>query len=308
MLKSIDNFKGDGYMSLAIIYAVFATCNWLAPSYISVTGPRTAILTGSCCYLLFIVSFAWPSMELLYSASAVLGVGAAFMWTGHGQYLTENSERETMSRNAGVFWAIFQTSLFAGNLFVFFVFTEETIDAAQRDLVVKVLTILAVIGSGVLLFMRKPPQRLCLGEAEGVSSADKELRIPEPAREKPLRAAWNALASAFSLFMTNQMILLSLTFIYTGLSLTFFSGVYSSSIGFTRAMGKNSKSLIGLSGIFLGIGEVIGGAVFGILGSKCGRFSGYLVVLTGAVIHLFSFLVAFLNLPNDAPFKVKTIN
>lgn len=308
MLESIrkenPSFTGEAYTSLAIIYGVFATCNWLAPSYISMTGPRVAILTGACCYTLFIASFLWPQDALLYTASCVLGLGAALIWTGHGQYLTENSNSETMSRNAGIFWAIFQTSMFIGNLFVYFMFTSSEINTSTRTIVFGVLTGLAVIGTGVLVLLRRTSERLVLGEAEGVSSADKELQMPEPTKERSLLAAWNAFQDAFSLFLTTKMLLLSLTFIYTGLVLTFYSGVYSSSIGFTKKIGDSRKRLVGLSGIFIGIGEVIGGAVFGIFASKvshnCG---GWSVVLTGFGVHLFAFITIFLNLPNDSPFE-----
>jgi len=301
----MPDFNGDAYISLAIIYGVFATCNWLAPSYISITGPRIAILTGAICYVLFISSFFWPHDILLYTASGIIGVGAALIWTGHGQYLTENSDDDTMSRNAGIFWAIFQTSQFAGNLFVFFVFINSvTIDAKQRLIVFTVLTTLAVIGTLVLGMLRRSPQRLSLGEAEGVSSADKELRLPEPMREKPLLAAWRAFKDAFKLFITPNMLLLSLTFIYTGLELTFYSGVYSNSVGFTKKIGENRKSLVGLSGIFIGLGEVMGGAIFGILASKISRrCGGWPVVIIGLFVHLFAFISIFLNLPNDASFE-----
>lgn len=288
---------------MAIIYGVFATCNWLAPSYISVMGPRIAILTGACCYVLFIASFFWPHDAFLYSVSGVVGVGAAFIWTGHGQYLTENSDNDTMARNAGLFWAIFQTSQFAGNLFVYFIFNKPKINADQRVIVFSVLTGLAVLGTVVLTLLKQSPQKLSLGEAEGVSSADKELRLPEPTREKPLMAAWHAFTDAIRLFITPNMLLLSLTFIYTGLELTFYSGVYSNSVGFTKAMGEQRKSLVGLSGIFIGIGEVVGGAIFGILMPKiCGRFGGWPVVVTGLVMHLFAFISIFLNLPDEASF------
>ena len=298
------NFTGEAYTSLAIVYAVFATCNWLAPSYISITGPRVAIFTGACCYVFFIATFLWPQNALLYSASCVLGLGAALIWTGHGQYLTENSDSETMSRNAGIFWAIFQTSMFIGNLFVYYMFTESEINPSTRKVVFSVLTGLAVAGTCVLAALRRISPRLTLGEAEGVSSADKELRIPEPAREKPLLAAWRAFLDAFSLFLTPRMLLLSLTFVYTGLVLTFYSGVYSSSIGFTKAMGTPRKSLIGLSGIFIGIGEVVGGALFGIFASRVSRICGvWSVVITGFCVHLFAFITIFLNLPNDSPFE-----
>ncbi|XP_078041172.1 UNC93-like protein MFSD11 isoform X2 [Augochlora pura] len=248
-------------------------------------------------------SFLWPRDELLYSASCILGLGAALIWTGHGQYLTENSNAETMSRNAGVFWAIFQSSMFIGNLFVYFMFTKPKIDSSTRVIVFSVLTGISIAGTCLLATLRSSSQRLVLGEAEGVSSADRELQMTEPARERPWVAAWDAFIDASSLFLTPKMLMLCLTFVYTGLVLTFYSGVYSSSIGFTKAIGESRKSLVGLSGIFIGIGEVIGGAIFGIFASKLTRnCGGWLVVITGFCVHLFAFITIFLNLPNDSPF------
>lgn len=61
-----------------------------------------------CCRL-FIASFLWPQTWLLYSASAMIGVGAAAIWTGQGTYLTLNSDPGTISRNSGIFWAMLQT-------------------------------------------------------------------------------------------------------------------------------------------------------------------------------------------------------
>ncbi|XP_058797191.1 UNC93-like protein MFSD11 [Phymastichus coffea] len=300
--KDDPNFKGDGYVSLAIIYGVFALCNWLAPSFISMTGPRTSVVVGSACYVLFIASFLFPRTEFLYIASVIVGVGGALVWTGQGTFLTVNSNEETMSRNSGLFWAIFQSSLFIGNIFVYFVFTDDQINADRRNLTFKVLTSVSIVGLCLLLTMKRPPQNQNMGPAEGVSSNDKELRIPESPKEKPLLAAWHALTDAIKLFFTTRMLMLSLTFIYTGLSLTFFSSVYSSSISFTESMGPNRNSLLGLSGICVGIGEVVGGAVFGMLASKCGGCSGWPVVSIGFAVHAFAFIAAVLNLPNAAPF------
>lgn len=296
------SFHADGYTSLAIIYAVFATCNWLAPSFISVTGPRTAILTGCFCYVIFIASFLLAQTELLYAVSAIIGFGAALIWTGQGTYLTQNSDPDTMSRNAGIFWAIFQCSLFIGNLFVYFTFSGPTISASTRNTVFWVLTGVAILGGLLLATLRKAPQNMEIGEAEGISSADKELQIPEPVKEKPLKAAWHALRDSFRLFITGKMMLLSITFFYAGLILTFFSGVYSSSIGFTKAMGDDAKSLVGLSGICIGVGEVVAGALFGILASKTARFGRDPIVIIGFIVHMFAFCTIFLNLPDSSPF------
>lgn len=106
--KDDPTFNGDGYISLAIIYAVFALCNWFAPSALSKTGPRGAMLIGSAAYCFFVITFLWPKTWLLYFASCVLGVGAALIWTGQGTYLSRCSDPSTISRNSGIFWAMLQ--------------------------------------------------------------------------------------------------------------------------------------------------------------------------------------------------------
>lgn len=56
----------------------------------------------------FIVTFLFPRTWLLYVASVLIGAGAAAIWTGQGNYLTLNSDADTISRNSGVFWAMLQ--------------------------------------------------------------------------------------------------------------------------------------------------------------------------------------------------------
>ncbi|KAJ4443939.1 hypothetical protein ANN_05728, partial [Periplaneta americana] len=289
ILESINaedpSFEGDGYTSLAVIYAVFAVCNWLAPSIISVTGPKIAMLIGAVTYCLFIASFLLPRTWLLYLASCVMGFGAAVIWTGQGNYLTLNSDSTTISRNSGIFWAMLQASMFLGNLFVYFQFQGKTqIDADTRLIVFIVLLVVAAVGIVFLLLLR-PAQR-----------ADGELERREEGG--PL----NALKRAFVLLLTKEMLLLSITFFYTGIELSFFSGVYSPSIGFTKRMGENVKQLVGLSGIFIGLGEVVGGAFFGIMGPKTIRWGRDPIVMVGFLIHMASFFLIFLNLPNSSPF------
>lgn len=44
----------------------------------------------------------------------------------------------------------------------------------------------------------------------------------------------------------------------SGLELTFYSGVYGTCIGAMTQFGQDAKSLIGISGICIGIGEILG--------------------------------------------------
>lgn len=96
----------------------------------------------------------------------------------------------------------------------------------------------------------------------------------------------------------NYLYLLSLP---TGLELSFFSGVYSSSIGFTMGFGEKAKQLVGLSGICIGVGEVLGGVTFGLLGKKTIRFGRDPIVIVGFLVHILAFFLIYLNLPANAP-------
>lgn len=58
---------------------------------------------------IFIGGFLWPHTVILYLTSVLIGVGAALIWTGQGNYLTLMSTQKTMSRNSGIFWAMLQT-------------------------------------------------------------------------------------------------------------------------------------------------------------------------------------------------------
>lgn len=85
--------------------------------------------------------------------------------------------------------------------------------------------------------------------------------------------------------------------------MSFFSGVYGSSIGFTNAIGTSAKQFVGLNGVFIGVGEVLGGVAFGLLGTKLtARYGRDPVVIVGGVLHLASYFLIYLNLPNAAPF------
>ena len=89
----------------------------------------------------------------------MLGVGAAIIWTGQGNFLTLNSDETTMSRNSGIFWAMLQFSMVIGNTFVFFQFQGlSDIDTHTRSVVVIVLLVVCCIGVLTLGLLRKPPR------------------------------------------------------------------------------------------------------------------------------------------------------
>lgn len=82
------------------------------------------------------------------------------------------------------------------------------------------------------------------------------------------------------------MILLAFNFFYTGLALTFWSGVYGTCIGNTLEFGTDAKSLVGMHGIFVGIGEVLGGLMTMVYSQAIIRRGRDSVVMLGRCLFL----------------------
>ncbi|XP_066292334.1 UNC93-like protein MFSD11 [Branchiostoma lanceolatum] len=282
---------GSGYISLAIIYTVFAVANWGAPSVVSVCGPRNSMVIGAVIYCLFIAVFIYPMVWALYVGSVLLGLAAAILWTGEGSFLTLNSTPETIGRNSGIFWALQASSLLFGNLFVWQEFTgKEIIDAKTRIQVYVVLLVVSCVGTLMLLLLRnKKPS-----EDRSVSQDDNS---GNKSNEGPLQA----FKRSIQLFKTKEMLLLGVCFAYTGLELNLYSGVYGTCIGNTKAFGEEAKSLIGISGAFLGAGEIIGGAAFGLSGKLANRHGRDPIILLGFIVHMTAFYLIYINLPQSSP-------
>ncbi|TSS23703.1 UNC93-like protein MFSD11 [Bagarius yarrelli] len=120
-----------------------------------------------------------------------------------------------------------------------------------------------------------------------------------------LKEATTDFKTMLHLLGTKPILLLSFSMAYSGLELSFYSGVYGTCIGATTYFGESSKALIGISGIAVGIGEIIGGGLFGLV-LKNNHFRRTSVVFLGMVVHFVSFYLIYLNIPNDAPVVFNT--
>lgn len=247
---------------------------------------------------MYIAVFIQPFPWSFYTASVFIGIAAAVLWTAQGNCLTINSDEHTIGRNSGIFWALLQSSLFFGNLYIYFAWQGKTqISEHDRRTVFIALTVISLVGTVLFFLIRKPDPENVLGEEE--SCDDQDMEATESAQNNVTKAV-DAFKKSLRLCVTREMLLLSVTTAYTGLELTFFSGVYGTCIGAVNKFGTEEKSLIGLSGIFIGIGEILGGSLFGLL-SKNSRFGRNPVVLLGTLVHFVAFYLIFLNMPGDAP-------
>ncbi len=76
----VEDFNGDGFISLSIVYAVAFFCDFFSASIIALLGVKATLCTGACAYAIFIASFFLLESWALYTASALMGVGSAMVW------------------------------------------------------------------------------------------------------------------------------------------------------------------------------------------------------------------------------------
>ncbi|XP_039973927.1 UNC93-like protein MFSD11 [Xiphias gladius] len=308
VVKSLENatFTGSGYHSLGIIYGVFSFSNLLAPTVVTVIGPKITMFLSGLLYSGYIAVFIIPSVWSFYLTSVLIGIGAAMLWTAQGHFLVENSEASTINRNTGMFWALLQCSMLFGNLYIYFNWNGRTeISDSSRKNIFLSLLVASILGTLIFLVLRKSHhEEEMLSDEEGRSLLSTRMMYKHRA-STAMQDAKSELKTILQLLKTKTILLLSPCMAYSGLELSFYSGVYGTCIGATTHFGQAAKGLIGISGIMVGIGEIVGGGLFGLL-CRNNRFRRTSVVFLGMVVHFVAFYLIFLNIPDDAPVVFQT--
>ncbi|XP_010178010.1 PREDICTED: UNC93-like protein MFSD11 isoform X1 [Mesitornis unicolor] len=266
-------------VSFMFIFTAFQTCGNIAQTVI--TNLNNTDFHGSGYTSMSIIYGVFSASNLISpSVVAIVGPQLSMVVSGifYSLYIAVFIQPAT--------WTFYTASVFIG------------IAAAESDrrTVFIALTVISLVGTVLFFLIRKQEDTKAPGEED---SANETLEDSSSAQNKMTRAV-SAFKKSIKLSFTKEMMLLSVTTAYTGLELTFFSGVYGTCIGAVNRFGSEEKSLIGLSGIFIGVGEILGGGIFGLL-SKKNRFGRNPVVMLGIVVHFIAFYLIFFNMPNDAP-------
>ncbi|XP_010149850.1 PREDICTED: UNC93-like protein MFSD11 isoform X2 [Eurypyga helias] len=267
-------------VSFMFIFTAFQTCGNIAQTVI--TNLNNTDFHGSGYTSMSIIYGVFSASNLISpSVVAIVGPQLSMVVSGvfYSIYIAVFIQPAT--------WAFYTASVFIG------------IAAAEGDrrTVFIALTVISLVGTVLFFLIRKQEDTKAPGEED--SANEQVVCLLRSAQNKVTRAV-AAFKKCIKLSFTKEMMLLSVTTAYTGLELTFFSGVYGTCIGAVNRFGSEEKSLIGLSGIFIGVGEILGGGIFGLL-SKKNRFGRNPVVLLGIVVHFIAFYLIFFNMPNDAP-------
>lgn len=105
------------------------------------------MIVGSLLNASYVFCYINPSPALLYSFSAISGMGGTLLWIAQGSDLTLNSTEKTIARNWSIFFAMFMSGSFGGNLYVYFSWKDIDIITESTQVTVSiVLGVITVVG------------------------------------------------------------------------------------------------------------------------------------------------------------------
>ncbi|XP_014256644.1 UNC93-like protein MFSD11 [Cimex lectularius] len=278
------SFSIDGFTGLGGLYFVYGITLWLAPSINSVIGPRMGMVIGAVFITFHISIVEFELVWLIYLGILFSGFGGSILWVGEGNYIVLNSKNINVTRHVCIFWVLYTGSMIVGNLYMTLHLHNATdLDRETRALLLRILTGIGLVSAVSMCFLRTP-------------TAVEEHKI---INEGPLKT----LVQTFKLYLTPEMRLLFLTFIYAGFQQSFGWSIYETCVGFTKSFGPRATELVPLSGLTYGVGNSLGGAFHMIIAKKviikCQR--GLIICVSG-VLQIIALFLTFLNLPNESVF------
>lgn len=197
--------------------ATSVTCIFSA-TVTNICGPRVTLSIGGIFHLIFNLQFLFLNEYLIYIGNVLRGIANALTWTAAGRYLTENSQKENIVRNSGIYLIFVQLNRLFGNSYVLARFDEHFGYKERMEFygVMAVFCLMACIVFATLpLALYNNPVKANLKES---------------------------LIKSAKHFIDKNNLYLLVHYMFTGSQFSFGSGIYSNCLGFTTSftLGKYS--------------------------------------------------------------------
>ena len=224
--------KEVGFVSVATLYAAFFLSTVPSAFIVDRIGAKACLVAGGITYVAYIAANLHPSYATLVPTAALLGLGAAIIWTAQGAVVTENAMSYAMlngeeSKSAlglfnGIFWGMFQFNSTVGSL------TSALILKYAGDNAVKILfyTFIAVSATGCCVFVLLGKSRPDNGAGD---DATRRLVDPTDAAADSMRAVktvsfWDTIG----MLRDGRMLRLLPIMFYSGLEIGYVTGNFTS--------------------------------------------------------------------------------
>lgn len=306
-----SNSGESGFVGLTILYGVFTVSNIISSFVIEIIGVKLCLFLGSLTYALYVAANVHILSYVLFASSAVIGFGAAILWTAQGAFIsscatfyeTANGLQpsSTMGMFNGIFFSIFQVNQFLGNLLAATMYTFEV----PSWIVFLVMTIICVVGSVSLLGLTVPSvtgsailerERIIdansidgvTDEIEADDYEDSDLNNPVALRRKSAYDCGPAMLASLSLLQDSRMLALIGVMLYSGMSQSFIYGV------FPPLVKTESQRFFVMSAF--GAADALSSVIMGRLSDRIGRMP---IIAIGLLSHSAIYAYVMFVYPSD---------
>jgi len=285
-----------GYWSIACIYIAFTISSlFLSSAFVIAVSIKWSLFIGGVLYLGFIVANIFPSWETLVPFAVVLGIGASIIWAAEGAYvtnaavsyaqLTQRPERSSLGLFNGIFFGIFQLSMFIGNIISSLVLSSSSDDNSDSSLsyssgekthraklLFYIYTSICSIGVFGLLLLPSPESNDDSDEDEG-----NKKRKPKTVKKKEFKNPLEKIIGALILWKEPRMLLMIAYLLFTGFEQAFIFGDFTKQ--FVREL--HGVHNVGFVMSVFGAVDSICSFIFGRVADRIGaRWIGY----SGAIL------------------------
>ncbi|KHN79729.1 UNC93-like protein MFSD11 [Toxocara canis] len=321
-----------GYYGQAVDYVFYTIANLFAPLLIRYANAKWSLFAGSLCFTIYQIGFLYLNNYYYYVSSALMGIGFAVFYAGHGCYLVEHSTKKNIERNFSVVWAIGCLCMTVGGLILLVIFESEGDKAGSSRtrnfsdekirLIFGAFSLLSFLSNVTFLLLQKRKPENALEDPNvnerkkgfwgslywhqhqlGGSKADDEYdkATAQINDVQSLHLTKNfcghlTKVTTFQTFTSPKLWLLSFSWIHLGLSTCFWLGPYPTTFIFSDSLSK-FKSLIPFYACSLGFGEVLCGLLISHAAKKMDNFGRLPTVAIAFVTHCIAFVLILLSTP-----------
>ena len=209
-----------GYVSLGVIYVVFAISSLFVPSLIATIGEKRVLIIGGALYVPFLFVNAHPVMWLMVPASFLTCIGAGCIWAAQGSALVKLAGTgERLGLASGIFFVIYQANGVLGNLF-----TGIFLGSGHDLAVFITFGVMGILGTLLFLPLRVPTNKELAAQKQGSPR-----EAPSDEEKGPTMA--QKLASSFRIIFSKRMLWMVVPLVFSGTTTALFMGKFPAIIG-----------------------------------------------------------------------------
>ncbi|EPB78110.1 hypothetical protein ANCCEY_02750 [Ancylostoma ceylanicum] len=291
-LKEPQRISGyAGYYGQAIHYTAFAISSLFTASLQHYLASKWILVLATIFFAVYHLGFFYINSYYFYGSQILMGIAYSLYNNGEGAYLAEHSSRRTVESNTGIETAVGHTSMLVGGMALLLVFNVLPSDPAEKLSHFRTFSehhIQAIYGTffglsliSIVIFALLPTKQY-----DSIASNSPRI-IPN------FKSQFKALAKTS---IHPNMILLTFTFLYMGLLVSFFLGIYPTTLSFTSSLAQDVY-IVALYSVFAGLAEFSGGVFVRPLIKRC---HSYKLIVT-IVLHFITVVAALVLFQLSVP-------